>query len=136
MDNGWTNVADIDEELPFGGSSDGEKEEPTPANDIVGKCPVCGESVVDRSMAYFCNNCDCDFALWKDNRFLASISKEMTRELAEELLANGQAKLEHCQSVKTGNTFNCIVKMTTDEDDRAQFSLEFPKKKRKHSEEE
>ena len=137
MDNGWINTADIDEELPFGGGTDEHEEPVAPENDVVGKCPVCGENVVDRSMAYFCSNCDCDFALWKDNRFLASISKEMTRDLAAELLENSQAKLDHCQSVKTGNTFNCIVKMSIDVDDRAQFSLEFPKKKRKnHSEEE
>ena len=135
-DNGWMNAADIDEELPFGGSepkdpaSDGAAED-----DVIGKCPVCGEDVVDRDQAYFCSNYDCDFALWKNNRFFESISKEMTKEIATELLANGQAKLEKCKSVRTGNSFNCIVKMTTDEEERAQFSLEFPKRKKKSEEE-
>ena len=135
-DSGWINAEDFDGEIPFG-----EPKPKEPVNnsvdvgDVIGKCPVCGEDVVDRDQAYFCSNYDCDFALWKNNRFFESISKEMTKEIATELLANGQAKLEKCKSVRTGNSFNCIVKMTTDEEERAQFTLEFPKRKKKSEEE-
>lgn len=132
--NGWMNADEIDEELPFAGGEDRDSVQESDEGDVVGKCPICGADVVDRNQAYFCSDFDCGFALWKNNRFFESITKEMTREVAQELLANGQAKLEKCKSVRTGNTFNCIVKMTTDEEDRAQFSLEFPKRKKKSKE--
>lgn len=134
-DNGWMNVEDLDEELPFGGIDEGEKADTPVKDDVVGKCPVCGTEVVDREKAYFCNNYDCKFALWKNNKFFQAISKEMTKEIATDLLAKGESKLTKCKSVRTGNTFNCIVKMTTDEDHRAQFSLEFPPRKNNSEEE-
>ena len=131
-DRGFIPVEEFDGEIPFceGGSDSSEQEKSTEV-DVVGTCPVCGKGVIDHEKAYFCEDYDCQFALWKNNRFFQSISKEMTRELAVELLSNGEAKLERCQSVRTGRVFNCIVKLNTDEDGRAQFSLEFPKRKKK-----
>ena len=134
-DNGWVDAADIDEELPFGGFDKSKDVEVPVGDDVIGKCPVCGADVVDRDQAYFCSDYDCSFALWKNNRFFQSITKEMTKELATELLEKGEAKLEKCVSVRTGKTFNCVVKMTTDDEERAQFALEFPKRKKKSKEE-
>lgn len=130
-DNGWMTAADFGEELPFGSFDDSENIVTTePASDVIGKCPHCGCDVVDRDKAFFCSNYECNFALWKNNRFFESITKSMTREVAEELLKTGKVKLDGCKSVRTGNTFNCIVKMNLDEDQRAQFKIEFPKRKR------
>ena len=118
-----------DDELPFGDFNDSEKIEAPVTSDVVGECPCCGSQVVDRDKAFFCSNYDCSFALWKNNKFFQAISKEMTRDVAEELLNCGTVKLEGCKSLKTGNTFNCYVDLTVDEEERAQFAIRFPKKK-------
>jgi hypothetical protein len=121
--------ASSDDELPFGSFDDNEKVEVPEINSVIGECPCCGSQIVDRERAFFCNNYDCSFALWKNNRFFQAISKEMTREVAEELLNCGTVRLDGCKSVRTGNSFNCYVDLSVDEEGRAQFAIRFPKKK-------
>ena len=98
-----------------------------PANEPVGPCPCCGKNVVEKSKGFFCDGGD--FALWKNNRFFDSLSKKLTKQVAEKLLKDGKAKLKGCRSVKTGKTYDCVVRMTVDEMKRPQFGLEFEKRK-------
>jgi DNA topoisomerase-3 len=101
-----------------------------PAHEPIGICPCCGSEVQEKSKGYFCSNRDCKFVLWKDNRFLATLSKQMTKSLAQELLKNGRAKLKKCRSVKTGKTYDTTLVMTAEESGRVQFSLDFENKKK------
>ncbi len=98
-----------------------------PVNEPVGSCPCCGKNVVEKSKGFFCDGGD--FALWKNNRFFDSLSKKLTKQVAEKLLKDGKAKLKGCRSVKTGKTYDCVVRMTVDEMKRPQFGLEFEKRK-------
>ena len=102
-----------------------------PAYEPVGSCPCCGASVVEKSKGFFCEDNACKFALWKDNRFFDSLSKKMTKPIAEQLLKAGKVKLKKCRSVKTGKTYDCTVTMNVNENGQAQFGLEFEKNKSK-----
>ncbi len=127
-DDGWTVAKD--DELPFGNFDDGSGTTQAYSEDeIVGVCPVCGNHVVDREKGFFCNNMECSFALWKNNRFFESIGKEMTREVADDLLNCGTVKLDNCVSKRTGNKFNCYIDLSIDEEQRPHFEIRFPKKK-------
>lgn len=95
----------------------------------IGKCPKCGADVTEKSKGFFCSNKECKFALWKENRFLDSLSKKMTKQLATELLKNGKGKLVKCKSAKTGKTFDSILVMTLEDDGAVKFSLDFGTKK-------
>lgn len=101
-----------------------------PAHEPIGICPCCGSEVQEKSKGYFCSNRDCKFVLWKDNRFLATLSKQMTKSLAQELLKNGKAKLKKCRSVRTGKTYDTTLVMTVEESGKVQFSLDFENKKK------
>lgn len=96
-----------------------------PAAESIGSCPCCGKNVVERQKAYSCENRDCRFALWKDNRFFEAIGKKMNQSIAQSLLKDGKVKLKKCRSAKTGKTYDATVVMSTDEHARAQFALEF-----------
>ena len=98
-----------------------------PAYAPIGKCPKCGADVIEKSKGFFCSNEDCKFALWKDNRFFDSLSKKLTRQVAEQLLSKGKANLKKCKSQKTGKTYDATVILTTAENGAAQFSLDFTK---------
>ena len=87
-DDGWMDAAAYDDELPFGNFNDNEKIEAPVNDDVVGVCPCCGTNVVERDMAYFCDNMDCSFAIWKDNKFFQAIGKEMTREIIPPIAPN------------------------------------------------
>ena len=91
----------------------------------IGKCPLCGSAVEDKSKGYFCSNRSCKFALWKNNRYFASIGKSMTSATAQKLLDSGKVKLKNCKSARTGNTFDATVFMEVSEDGRTKFSMEF-----------
>ena len=98
-----------------------------PVYEPLGKCPCCGSDVVEKSKGFFCENKDCKFALWKDNRFFDSLSKKLTKQVAVQLLQKGKAPLKKCRSVKTGKTYDTTVVLTTGESGQAQFSLDFTK---------
>lgn len=100
-----------------------------PAYEPVGKCPCCGADVVEKSKGFGCSNKDCKFILWKDNRFFDSLSKKITKSVAEQLLKNGKVKLKKCRSVKTGKTYDCAVILSTNENNQAVFTLDFTKGK-------
>ena len=46
-------------------------------NKVIGICPNCGKSVVEREKGYFCENRECRFVLWKDNAFFKRLGKRM-----------------------------------------------------------
>jgi DNA topoisomerase-3 len=75
----------------------------------VGVCPRCGGHVTEGKKGFSCENRDCDFMLWKDNRFFSAKKKELTREIAAALLKNGRAELPGCYSEKTGKTYDAVV---------------------------
>ena len=91
----------------------------------IGKCPLCGSAVEDKAKAFFCSNRACKFALWKNNRYFASIGKNMTSATAQKLLGSGKVKLKNCKSERTGNTFDATVFMEVSEDGKTKFSMEF-----------
>lgn len=98
-----------------------------PAYEPIGKCPCCGGNVVEKSKGYFCENKDCKFALWKENRFFDSLSKKLTKQIASDLLKNGRAKLKKCRSVKTGKTYDTTIVLSTNESGQEVYSLDFTK---------
>lgn len=91
----------------------------------IGKCPLCGSPVENRSKGYFCSSRECRFALWKNNRYFESIGKNLTDSMAEKLLNTGKIKLKGCKSAKTGRTFDATVIMEVDESGCSSFSMEF-----------
>ncbi len=91
----------------------------------IGKCPVCGNDVIEGAKGWFCANRSCPFALWKQNRYFDSIGKKLTVSVAEKLLANGKVRMKGCKSAKTGKTFDAVLILETDADGKARFRLDF-----------
>lgn len=96
----------------------------------IGKCPVCSGSVIEGKNKYFCSNRNCSFALWKENRFLSSMKKTVSKKMAAELLTKGKTHVKDLFSAKTGKTFEADLLMTVN-DGKPSFSLEFPQRKPK-----
>lgn len=91
----------------------------------VGVCPVCGSSVEERQKGFFCSNRQCRFALWKNNRYFESISKNLTATVAQKLLSDRKVRLKGCKSAKTGRMFDATVVMTVTAEGKPQYSMEF-----------
>ena len=93
-------------------------------NKVIGVCPNCGNSVVEREKGYFCENRECHFVLWKDNAFFKRLGKRMDAHVADRLLRDGRVRLKDCKSAK-GKTYNATVLLSCEADGRSKFSLEF-----------
>ena len=93
-------------------------------NKVIGVCPNCGNSVVEREKGWFCESNPCRFVLWKDNAFFKRLGKRMDAHVADKLLRDGCVRLKDCRSAK-GKTYNATVLLTTEADGRSKFSLEF-----------
>lgn len=97
-----------------------------PVKKAVGACPRCGGRVVEGKKGFTCENRDCGFALWKENRFFAAKKKELTAKIAAALLKEGRADLTGCHSEKTGKTYDAIVILDDMGGKFVNFKLEFP----------
>ena len=96
---------------------------------VIGSCPACGSDVCETAKGWFCRDKSCKFALWKENRFFQTLGKQMTEELAKQLVNQGKARLIHCYSRKSNRYYDTTVHVETGEDGAAAFKLEFGGKK-------
>lgn len=100
-----------------------------PERKVIGSCPTCGSNVCETTKGWFCRDKNCKFALWKENRFFQTLGKQMTEELAKQLVNQGKARLIHCYSRKSNRYYDTTVHVETGEDGAAAFKLEFGGKK-------
>lgn len=98
--------------------------------EVIGKCPVCGCDVFEGKQNFYCSNRQCDFSLWKENRFLGSMEKNLDKKMARELLDKACTHVKGLYSKKKDMKFDADLLLTL-EDGKPRFHLEFPKKKKK-----
>jgi len=98
--------------------------------EVIGKCPVCACDVFEGKQNFYCSNRQCDFALWKENRFLGSMEKNLDKKMARELLDKACTHVKGLYSKKKDMKFDADLLLTL-EDGKPRFHLEFPKKKKK-----
>ena len=83
----------------------------------VGPCPVCGNPVVESEKSFGCINWKngCKFTIWKDDKYIASFGKKISKEMIELLLKNGKVGFRNLKS-KKGNTFSAYFKYEKNEE--------------------
>lgn len=97
------------------------------SSDSVGTCPVCGSLMFESKKNFYCSNKECNFTLWKENRYLESMRKKIDKKMAAGLLKNGRVHCKDLFSARKQDTFEADLVMQI-KDGRANFSLDFPKK--------
>ena len=100
------------------------------AKELIGKCPVCGSDIFEGKRNFYCSNRQCDFALWKDNRFLEGMEKKLDKKMAKELLDKACTHVKGLYSKKKDARFDADLLMIL-ENGKPKFHLEFPKRKHK-----
>ena len=95
----------------------------------LGTCPVCGSLVYEGKKNFYCGNRECNFCLWKENKYLQSMEKDMDARMAAELLKNGSVHVKDLYSRKKDQYFEANLHMEADENGRVTFSLSFPERK-------
>jgi DNA topoisomerase-3 len=82
----------------------------------IGPCPVCGNPVVEGEKSFGCSNWKngCKFTIWKDDKYIKSFGKNVSKEMVELLLKNGKVGFRNLKS-KKGNTFSAYFKYEKNE---------------------
>lgn len=92
----------------------------------LGNCPVCGNTVHESKLSFCCADRSCNFALWKESKYLSNMRKTLNKKMAADLLKKGRTHVKDFYSVKKDKTFAADLVMQI-ADGRVQYSLEFPK---------
>lgn len=82
----------------------------------VGKCPVCGNSIIEGEKGYGCVNWKngCKYTIWKNDKFIESLGKKVTKEMVQLLLKNGKVGFRNLKS-KKGSLFSAYLRYEKDE---------------------
>jgi DNA topoisomerase-3 len=105
----------------------GAPTQPPEGTDSLGNCPECGSPVIESPKAYGCSNWKngCSFTIWKDDRFIQSMGKQVTPEMVKLLLANGKVGFRGLTS-KKGNRFSAYFRYGKDtETGKYKWEMEF-----------
>ncbi|MGM9933928.1 type IA DNA topoisomerase [uncultured Clostridium sp.] len=83
----------------------------------LGPCPVCGNPVIEGEKGFGCSNWKngCKFTIWKDDKYINSFGKKVSREMVELLLKNGKVGFRNLKS-KKGNTFSAYFRYERNEE--------------------
>lgn len=83
----------------------------------LGLCPVCGNPVIESEKSFGCSNWKngCKFTIWKDDKYIKSFGKTVSKEMVELLLKNGKVGFRNLKS-KKGNTFSAYFKYERNEE--------------------
>ena len=92
----------------------------------LGNCPICGKPVYEGAKVFYCSDAECGFRLWKENRFLESMRKTMTKDMAVDLLTEGRTFVKGLYSKKRDKSFSADLVLDV-KDGKVNYSLEFPK---------
>lgn len=99
-------------------------------HEVLGLCPECGAGVIESPKAYGCSDWKggCKFAIWKNDRYLASMKKKPNKKMVRELLTNGKAYVNGLVS-KKGNVFDAILSYEKNpETGYYNWHMEFPER--------
>lgn len=98
-------------------------------NEVLGACPECSGKVTDGYKAFSCSNWKkgCSFAIWKNDKFLASMRKKPTKTMVKKLLKEKKVFVKGLTS-KKGKKFNAYLSYEKNkENDYYSWKMEFSK---------
>ncbi len=75
----------------------------------LGKCLKCSADVYEGKKNYYCSNKNCDFCIFKNDKFLEQKKIKLTKKEVKELLNDGKTYIKDIYSEKTGKKFNADV---------------------------
>lgn len=91
----------------------------------IGKCPRCGQVVYEGEKNFYCSNRECQFVLWKENRFFTEKKKKITKKIAEDFLRDGQSKVTGLYSEKKDTKYDAVILMADTGEKYVNFKLMF-----------
>lgn len=95
-----------------------------PEKKEIGKCPRCGSPVYEGKKSFYCGGKDCQFAMWKNDRFFESKKATLTAKAAASLLSKGRVSMKGLYSEKTGKTYDADVLLADTGEKYVNYKIE------------
>ncbi|WP_027400099.1 DNA topoisomerase 3 [Anaerovorax odorimutans] len=97
--------------------------------EIIGKCPRCGKNIFEGKTNYYCESGrECNFVIWKNDKFFTSKRKPLTKPMVKAFLLKGRIKAVGLYSEKKDKTYSAYIFMH-DTGQYVNFKLYFPENK-------
>ena len=82
----------------------------------VGKCPICGNAIIEGEKGFGCTNWKngCKYTIWKNDKFIEAMGKKVSKEMVQLLLKNGKVGFRNLKS-KKGTLFSAYLRYEKDE---------------------
>ena len=94
--------------------------------EVIGICPRCKNNIYESKTNFYCDNKDCNFILWKKNKFWEIKKKTITKSAAKVLLSKGRVHYDDLYSENTGKTYSADILLDDTGGKYVNFKLEFP----------
>ena len=80
------------------------------------KRQVCGNDIIEGEKGFGCTNWKngCKYTIWKNDKFIESMGKKVTKEMVKLLLKNGKVGFRNLKS-KKGTLFSAYLRYEKDE---------------------
>lgn len=92
--------------------------------EVIGHCPRCQTVVYESKSNFYCSSADCNFNMWKEDKFFKSKKKKITKAIAKALLSKGRTKVKGLYSEKKDKTYDATV-VLNDTGTWVNYKLEF-----------
>ena len=91
----------------------------------IGKCPVCGNDIIEGEKGFGCTNWKngCKYTIWKNDKFLEYYKKKPNKTMVKSILKNGSAKVKSLTS-KQGNKFDATLRYSKKDNGYFGWDLE------------
>ena len=94
--------------------------------EIGAKCPRCGKAIIESPKAYACNDSNCGWMIWKENKYFKAIGYNLTTPRVRELIENGKVLAKRL-TYKKGTKYDAYIKLK-DDGEHVGFEMEFPER--------
>lgn len=79
--------------------------------EILGKCPICKNDIIETSKSYTCKNKNCKFTIWKETNYITKfLGKTLTKTMVKKLASGKSLEIKNIKS-KSGNEYTGYFKL-------------------------
>ena len=84
-------------------------EDKTKEREVIGECLRCKSNVYEGLKNFYCSNIDCNFSLFKEDKFFTSKKVKLTKERVKALLKKGEIHFKKLYSEKKNTNYSATI---------------------------
>ena len=93
--------------------------------EVIGTCPRCSKNVYESNKSFYCEGYkDCNFAVWKNNKFFEAIGFKITKTHMKNFIKKGKTHAKGLTS-KKGSKYEADIAMDSKGNSYVNFKLSF-----------